>query len=77
MSYLWVNENDYSQLSSFYIGDRSKLSFSVSVLKKFGRSFSGTFSLGGYILDVGRNWYHSDDRTYKGITAGILLSKRF
>jgi hypothetical protein len=77
LAYLRVNENDYSQSSPFYIGDRDKVSLLVSVLKKFGPSFNGEFSLGGYILDVGRNWYHNEGRTYKGLMATVMLKKQF
>lgn len=77
LAYLQVNENDYAQSSPFYIGDRYKVSLLLSVLKTFGPFFTGEFTLSGYILDVDRNWYHTEGRTYQGIAAGLMLKKQF
>jgi hypothetical protein len=77
LSYLQVNENDYAQTSPFYIGDRSKISLRVSMLREFRNAFNGEFTLSGYQLDVDRNWYHSDARTYRGIAAVAMVTKRF
>jgi hypothetical protein len=75
--YLQVNENDYAQTSPFYIGDRSKISLRVSMLREFANAFHGEFSLSGYQLDVDRNWYHTDERTYRGGVAVALITRRF
>jgi len=75
--YLWVFENDYASSSPFYIGDRQKASIQVSVLREISPLFDGEITLRGYILDVERNWYHSDDRTFRGFICSILLTRRF
>ncbi len=75
--YLYVSENDYARSSPFYIGDRQKGSIQVSVLKKLSPQLDAEFMLGSYVLDVERNWYHSDDRTYRGLSGSILLTRRF
>ena len=77
LAYMQVNENDYAQGSPFYIGDRYKVSLLMSMFKKFGPSFSGEFTFSGYILDIGRNWYHNEGRTYKGLMAAVMLKKQF
>ena len=77
VAYLLVNENDYAKSSPFYIGDRNKVSLLLSLLKAFSPSFDCEFTLSGYLLDVDRNWYHSEGRTYKGLMAGVLLRKQF
>lgn len=76
-AYLRVYENDYAQNSPFYIGERYKVSFLAALLKTFSPTFNCEFSLSGYILDVGRDWYQTEGRNYKGVMAGVMLKKQF
>jgi hypothetical protein len=75
--YLWVIENDYASDSPFYIGDKRKTSLAVAITRQLAPLLKGEFGIGGYILDVERNWYHTDDRTYHGFIASVMLTKMF
>lgn len=75
--YLWVAENDYATESPFYIGDRQKVSFAVAMARQFTPLLKGEIGLNGYLLDVERNWFHTDDRTYHGFIASIIVTKKF
>ena len=77
LSYLWMVENDYASDSPFYIGDRQKTSLSAAIARQITPHLKGEIGIGGYILDVERNWYHPDDRTYKGLIASVILTAAF
>jgi hypothetical protein len=77
LSYLWVLENDYPSDSPFYIGDRQKAALTCAIARQLTPYLKGELGLGGYILDVGRNWYHTDDRTYTGLVASVMLTAMF
>jgi hypothetical protein len=77
LSYLFMVANDYASDSPYYIGDRKKASLSFAVARQFTPILKGELGLGGYILDVGRNWYHTDDRTYSGLIASMMLMATF
>jgi hypothetical protein len=75
--YLWMVANDYASDSPFYIGDRHKTALSCAIARQFTPVLKGECGLGGYILDVGPNWYHTDDRTYTGLIASVMLTATF
>lgn len=77
LSYLLMVENGYASDAPFYIGDRQKTSLTVAVARQLTPILKGECGLGGYILDVGRNWYHTDDKTYKGVIASVMLTAAF
>jgi len=77
LSYLFMVANDYVSDSPYYIGDRKKASLSFAIARQFTPILKGELGLGGYILDVGRNWYHTDDRTYSGLIASVMLMATF
>jgi len=77
LSYLWMLENDYASDSPFYIGDRQKTSLTCAIARQFTPLLKGEFGIGGYILDVGHNWYHTDDVTYTGFIASVMLTAMF
>ena len=77
LSYLWMLENDYPSDSPYYIGSRQKTALSCAIARQLTPMMKGEFGLGGYILDVGRNWYHTDDRTYTGLIASVMLIVAF
>lgn len=76
-NYMLVVENDYAPDSPFYIGDKQKVSVLLAATRQFSPRFRGECQLSGYILDVERNWYHDDDRTYRGFTAAVSMTMSF
>jgi hypothetical protein len=77
LSWMELLENDYPSDSPYYIGATQKTSLSFAIARQFTPLLKGEIGLGGYILDVGRNWYHSDDITYKGLVASALMTATF
>ncbi len=75
--YLYMLANDYASDSPFYVGDRQKTAISCAIARQFTPLLKGEAGLGGYILDVGPNWYHTDDRTYTGLIASVMLTATF
>jgi hypothetical protein len=75
--YLRVVENDYAADSPFYIGDRQKVSLAFAFARQLSSLLRAEFGLNGYILDEERNWYHTDDRTYRGFVASVIVTKMF
>ena len=65
--YLWYSKNDYDTDSPFYIGDTQKVSIAFAVSRQLFSYLKAECGLNGYILDQERNWYHSDDRTYRAV----------
>jgi hypothetical protein len=75
--YLRVVENDYASDSPLYIGDRQKVSLAFAFSRQISSLLRAEFGLNGYLLDEERNWYHSDERTYRGFVASIIVTKMF
>ena len=75
--YLQVVENDYASDSPLYIGDRQKVSLAFAFARQINSLLRAELGLNGYILDEERNWYHTDDRTYRGFVASIIVTKMF
>ena len=75
--YLIVAENDYGTDSSFYIGEKEKISVAVALLSQLTPNLRGEFSLSGYTMDVDRNWYFSEDRTFNGFIIGASVTQSF
>jgi hypothetical protein len=75
--YLWVVNNDYASNSPLFIGDKQKTSLAFAIARQLTPLLKGEFGLSGYIIDEERNWYHTDDRTYRGFVASIILTKMF
>jgi len=75
--YLAVMENDYDEDDPSFIDDKQKISLKISLLHQFSDDFSGRVGLEGYLLDEGRNWYHDEDREYRGLVLDVAVSKAF
>ncbi|MBC2710071.1 MAG: hypothetical protein HGJ94_03405 [Desulfosarcina sp.] len=75
--YLTVMKNDYDENDPSFIDEKQKISLGVSLLRQFSPLFTGRIGLEGYLLDEGRNWYHDDDREYRGFVADISVTKAF
>lgn len=75
--YLMVLKNDYEENDPSFIDEKQKVSLKVSLHHQFAEDFSGRIGLEGYLLDEGRNWYHEEDREYRGMIMDIAVSKAF
>jgi len=75
--YLTVMENDYDQDDPSFIDEKEKVSLKVSLLHQFSEDFSGRVGIEGYLLDEGRNWYHDEDREYRGLMMDVAINKAF
>ena len=75
--YLNVMENDYEEDDPSFIDDKQKVSLKVSLQQQFDETFSGRIGVEGYLLDEGRNWYHDEDRQYRGLVLDVAVSKAF
>lgn len=75
--YLVVTENDYNADDPSYIDGKDKVSLAVSLQHRFAPDFSGRIGIEGFRLDEGRNWYHDDDRNYRGMVADLSVTKAF
>ncbi|WP_319521634.1 hypothetical protein [uncultured Desulfosarcina sp.] len=75
--YLMVLKNDYEEDDPSFIDEKQKVSLKVSFHHQFSEDFSGRIGLEGYLLDEGRNWYHEEDREYRGMIMDIAVSKAF
>jgi len=52
-------------------------SLAFGIARIFSPRFEGELNLAGRILDDDKNWYHDDDRTYKGFSMGFKLKSNF
>lgn len=77
IQFLRVNENDYSSDSALFIGKRQMASLAFGIVRIFSPRLEGELNLAGRILDDDKNWYHDDDRTYKGFSIGVKLKSNF
>jgi hypothetical protein len=75
--YLVVTENDYDGDDPSYIDGQEKISLAVSLQRSFTPTFSGCIGIEGFQLDQGRNWYHDDDREYRGLVVDASIKKAF
>jgi len=75
--YLTVMENDYDKDDPSFIDEKEKISLKVSLLHQFSEDFSGCLGIEGYLLNEGRNWYHDEDREYRGLVLDVAVSKAF
>lgn len=75
--YLMVLKNDYNENDPSFIDEKQKLSLGLSLLRQFSPQFSGRIGLEGFLLDQGRNWYHDDDRNYRGMMVDVTVNKSF
>jgi hypothetical protein len=75
--YLCVFENEYSTASPFYIGEQQKVSLSIGLARQLTSTLKAACDLSGYVLDVGRNWYHDDSVTYRGFIISVSLTQQF
>lgn len=78
LEFLWIDENDYSSDSSFYIGKRNKISLGFGIVRLLLPYLEGELNVKGFYLDEDENWYHpNDDRDYKGFSIEAKLTSRF
>ena len=77
LQYLYLMENDYSSTSPLYMGKKQKVSLGVALQRQLPYALTGTVGLKGYLLDEDRNWYHADDRRYRGFLVDLSFSKAF
>lgn len=77
LNYLLLTENEYESTSPLYFGSKQKISFGVSVQRQFASHLTGKIGLDGYLLDEERNWYHDDDREYRGFIVDLSVTKAF
>ncbi|WP_054702636.1 hypothetical protein [Desulfosarcina cetonica] len=75
--YLAVLENDYPGDDPLFIDGKQKVSLRFSLERQLADDFSGRIGLEGYRMDEGRNWYHDDDREYRGMVVDCSLTKTF
>ena len=77
LNYLYLMENDYHAASPLYMGPKQKISLGVALQRQFPAQLTGRIGLDGYLLDEERNWYHADDRVYRGFLLDFSVSKAF
>lgn len=77
ISFLWIDENDYSNASPLFIGNREKGSIGMGIARVLTAAITGEFNVNGFYIDDERNWYHDSDRTYKGFSTELRLTGNF
>jgi len=77
LRYLYLSENDYDSTASLYFGSKQKISLGVALQRQFSADLTGRVGLDGYQLDEDRNWYHTDDRVYRGFLVDFSITKAF
>jgi hypothetical protein len=77
LRYLYLSENDYESTSPLYFGSKQKISLGAALQRQFSPDLTGKFGLDGYLLDEERNWYHTDDRLYRGFLVDFSITKAF
>lgn len=78
LSYLYLTENGYESSSTFYMGERRKISLALGWLQQLGETLDLRCTLGGFSMDDDPNWLHPDgNRLYQGWSLAAYLAKRF
>lgn len=77
LRFLYLSENDYESTSPLYFGSKQKISLGVALQREFASQLTGKIGLDGYLLDEDRNWYHDDDREYRGFLVDLSITKAF
>ena len=75
--YLYLMENDYPSTSPLYMGKKQKVSLGVALERQFPAQLTGKIGLNGYLLEEDKNWYHADDRDYRGFLVDVSVTKMF
>lgn len=76
--YLFIDQNDYDNSSSYYIGTRQKGTLTLGLQHEWTQSLIASFQIKGFLMKDEENWRHPDeDRNYTGYSLNISLNKRF
>jgi hypothetical protein len=77
LALLWIDENEYSSTSPYYIGKRQKITLGCSVDKTLRQDIEGSVKLKGFYMDDEMNWYHPQDLKYTGLSLGVSIISHF
>ena len=72
-----INKNDRNESDPLYFGERKKIEAGVSFAHAFSPMTEGEVGINLFTIDADKSYLNASDRTYKGVTLGATLARRF
>ena len=74
---LHILENDYSQDSAYYRGQRTKYALKAGFTRALPKDFILAAELRGFVMEEDQAWYFADDRSYFGYAMVLHIGRQF